>query len=379
MAWIWKTSAWGILIILELTFLGAQGKKEVSGAGVFYLGQDRDIWKPLAQTAVSLSEIRSIKSTFQLRTFDPEGAVFYGDTKDGEDWYVLALKDGFPLMQISKEGTLVTVTGGPKLNDGQWHTLEVSNEGKFVILVVDGVHPLIAGLQPKMEEEVPTGELRLAVGGILISKEKMLVPFKPQLDGCVRDGTWLNVSKPWLTDEDEMWTCHENIKPGSYFPGKGFIVFNISDFSTKTEQEINIEFWGEFNEVNGTICSIKNSGQRSILSLVADKNTNEVSLTFGPEKRHIKQPVKRLMITFQTEALMIHVDGSEAERLSVNDPEYSDIWTKGFLSIGGLLGDDGTGTQFLTGCLENIQVQGKNLDMGLAVTETSLYSYSCPA
>ena len=127
----------------------------------------------------------------------------------------------------------------------------------------------------------------------------------------------------------------------------------------------------------------------------------EVSLTFGAEKRHIKQPFKRLMIIFQTEVLMIHVDGSEAERLSVSDPGYSDIWTKGFLSIGGLLGkslvkhykqmsglvtyclvfvgEDGAGTQFLTGCLENIQVQGKNLDMGLAVTETSIYSYSCPA
>lgn len=385
MAWIWKTSAWGILLILGLTFLGAEGqgdirgKKEVSGAGVFYLGQDRDIWRPLVQTAVNLSEIKSIKSIFQLRTFDPEGAVFYGDTNNGEEWYVLALKDGFPLMQISKQGVLLSVTGGPKLNDGKWHTLEVSNEGNFVILVVDGTQPLIAGLQPKMEEEVLTGALRLALGGILINTEKMLVPFKPQMDGCVREGTWLNLSKPWQSEEDEMWPCHEEIKPGSYFPGKGFVVFNISDFPTLTEQEMNIEFWGEFNEMNGTICSIKHSGQQPFLSLVADKSTKEVTLNFGADKIHIKQAFKRLMITFQTEVLLLHVDGLEVIRQSVSDPGYSDMWTMGSLSIGGLLGEDGAGTQFLTGCLEQIQTQGKTLDMDLAVKEMSVYSYSCPA
>lgn len=384
MVWIWKTIAGALLLTLGLTILGAKGqgngrdKKEVSGGGVFYLGQDRDIWRPLIQTVVNISEITSIRSVFQLRTFDPEGAVFYGDTKSGEDWYVLALKEGFPLMQICKEGMLLSVTGGPKLNDGKWHTLEVSNQGKFVILVVDGTQPLIAGLQPKMKEEALAGALRLALGGILINTEKMLVPFKPQMDGCVRAGTWLNLSMPWRTEEDEMWPCLENIKPGSYFPGKGFVVFNTSVLPTQTEQEMSIEFWGDFNEMDGTICSIKNPGQEPLLSLVADKST-QVTLTFGADKIHIKQAFRRMKITFQTEVLIVHLDGSETVRLAVTDPEYSDMWTVGSLSIGGLLGEDGAGTQFLTGCLEMIQIQGKNLDMNCAVKEMSVYSHSCPA
>lgn len=65
----------------------------------------------------------SIKSSFQLRTYDPEGAIFYGDTKNGRDWFILSLKDGVPLMQISRSGVLVNVAGGPKLNDGRWHTV----------------------------------------------------------------------------------------------------------------------------------------------------------------------------------------------------------------------------------------------------------------
>lgn len=74
----------------------------------------------------------SIKSSFQLRTFDPEGVVFYGDTKNGEDWFVLSLKDGIPLMQISKGDILVSVAGGPKLNDGKWHTVSLQCRLFFV-------------------------------------------------------------------------------------------------------------------------------------------------------------------------------------------------------------------------------------------------------
>uniref|UniRef100_A0A3Q0S7E6 Laminin G domain-containing protein n=1 Tax=Amphilophus citrinellus TaxID=61819 RepID=A0A3Q0S7E6_AMPCI len=75
----------------------------------------------------NLSEIASIKSSFEFRTFDPEGLIFYGDTKNGADWFVLSLKEGVPLMQISKEDVLVSVAGTPKLNDGKWHTVSVES------------------------------------------------------------------------------------------------------------------------------------------------------------------------------------------------------------------------------------------------------------
>ncbi|XP_072315163.1 sex hormone-binding globulin isoform X2 [Eucyclogobius newberryi] len=390
MALNWKTIAGCMLLTLGITMLGqgADGQENgrstvFSGSGVFYLGQNRDMWRPLIHIAVNLSEITSIKSIFQLRTFDPDGTVFYGDTKSGEDWFVLSLKEGFPLMQISKEGMLLSVTGGPKLNDGKWHTLEVSNQGKFVVLVVDRTQPLVAGLQPKMKEETLAGALRLALGGILINTEKLLVQYKPQLDGCVREGNWLNLSSPWKTEEEEMWPCHETIKQGSYFPGKGFAVFNSSVFPTQTEQGINIEFWGDFSEMEGTICCIKSPGHGPIFHLMANKSTAEITLTFGAEILVIKQQVfKRLMVTFQTDVLRVRLDGFESRAMiSVNEEShagYSDIWAAGSLSIGGLLGEDDTGTQFLTGCLEKIQIQGENLDMDLAVKEMSIYSHSCP-
>lgn len=63
----------------------------------------------------------SITSHFKFRTYDPEGIIFYGDTKDGQDWFVLSLRDGIPEVQIGKANMLISVKAGRKLNDGVWH------------------------------------------------------------------------------------------------------------------------------------------------------------------------------------------------------------------------------------------------------------------
>ncbi|XP_051285035.1 sex hormone-binding globulin isoform X2 [Dicentrarchus labrax] len=393
MVTVWKVMAGGLLLTLSLTLLGwgAEGqqnrreKKEVSGSTSVYLGQERDIWRPLIHTTVNLSEIRSIKSSFQFRTFDPEGAIFYGDTKNGEDWFVLSLKEGIPLMQISKGDVLISVAGGPKLNDGKWHTLEVSNQDKFVILDVDGSNGLAVGMQSKQMDEVLSGKLRLAVGGILISKEKMIVQFEPQMDGCVREGNWLNLSVPWQTEVEELWPCCDRVKPGSYFPGTGFAIFNTSVFPIEADHGVKVEFQGDFSKMDGTILSIRAPGQELMFDLVASNNKEEVSLTFGKEKLSMKYTVKRLVITFQTDLLQVLQDEDESKTttLSINPtshPGYLTTWREGRLAFGGLLGEgeDSVGSNFLTGCLEKIQIQGKDLDLDLGVKHKSISSHSCP-
>lgn len=76
-------------------------------------------------------------SSFQLRTFDPEGAIFYGDTKKGADWFVLSLKDGIPLVQICKGDIHISVAGGTRLNDGKWHTVsDTHSDNVFVKEVI---------------------------------------------------------------------------------------------------------------------------------------------------------------------------------------------------------------------------------------------------
>lgn len=110
----------------------------------------------------------------------------------------MSLKDGIPLMQIYRSGIYVSVAGGTKLSDGKWHTvrvrgcasqrkplfrlfsraakLEVSNQGNFVVLEMDGSDKLVVGMRPAEPEEVLSGELRLALGGVLINSHHMMVP-----------------------------------------------------------------------------------------------------------------------------------------------------------------------------------------------------------
>ncbi|XP_040038328.2 sex hormone-binding globulin [Gasterosteus aculeatus] len=392
MARFGKTMAGGLLLSLSLTLLGwgaegqgnGRGKKEVSGGTTVYLGQDRDTWRPLMHTRVNLNDIRSIKSSFHLRTFDPEGTIFYGDTKNGKDWFVLSLKDGVPLMQISRGESLVSVAGGPKLNDGKWHMLEVSNHEPFVVLEVDGSNRMVVGMESNRTMEILSGELRLALGGILIDKEQMFVQLQPQMDGCVRDGSWLNVSTPWESEVEELWPCHANIQPGSYFPGSGFAVFNTSVFPFEADQRVKMELWGDFRKMDGTIFSIKASGQKLLFALVANNNTKEITLTFGEENITMKDTFKRLVIIFQTDLLQVLRDGDKSNTTTlpinpVSHPGYFTTWKEGRLAVGGLLGEDGVGSQFLTGCLEKIQVQGRDLDLDSAVKHMSISSYSCPA
>uniref|UniRef100_A0AAX7TML6 Sex hormone-binding globulin n=1 Tax=Astatotilapia calliptera TaxID=8154 RepID=A0AAX7TML6_ASTCA len=372
----WKAMAGALLLTLSLILLGwgAEGqenggdKKKVLGSSTVNLGQNTHDWRPLIHTTVNLSEIRSIKSSFEFRTFDPEGLIFYGDTKNGDDWFILSLKDGVPLMQISK-GVLVSVAGNPRLNDGKWHTMEVSNQGKFVKL-----------------EEVIYGKLRLALGGILISKEKMILQFNPKMDGCVRKGNWLNLTSPWVAEADELQPCYENIQPGSYFPGTGFAIFNTSDFQIDGDHEVHIELWGDFSQMDGTLLSIKADGEELMFSVVADNNTKNFTFTSREEVFTMKNTFKRLQIKFLKDSLRVvkHEEESSAD-FSVSagsNTGYLSAWRDGHLAIGGLLGenDDDVGSQFLTGCLEKIQVQGKDLDLDLArVKHVSVSSHSCPA
>uniref|UniRef100_A0A668A8X6 Sex hormone-binding globulin n=1 Tax=Myripristis murdjan TaxID=586833 RepID=A0A668A8X6_9TELE len=362
-------------------------KKQISGRTPVNLGQERDIWKPLVQSTTNLSEVHSIRSVFEFRTFDPEGAIFYGDTKDGEDWFMLSLKDGIPEMQISKEGTIVSVAGGPKLNDGKWHLLELSNQGKFVILEVDRAKALVVGLGSNGADDLLSGQIRLALGGVLIDTKKMIVQFQPQMDGCVQEGSWLNLTAPWETEAEELWPCYQNIQPGSYFPGTGFAVFNTSVFSRDAEQDgLKIEIWGHFSQMDGTILSMKAPGQELLLALEADNNTKAVTLTFGNDKIMMAEDFNRLALIFQKDLLevLMENDQSEARRLSVaseEQPAYLGTLAGGRLAIGGLLGEgeEHVGSHYLTGCLQKIQVQGKDLDLDLAVKHASVSSYSCPA
>lgn len=56
--------------------------------------------------------------------------------------------------------------------------LEVSNKEMFVILEVDSSSEVVVGMHSNRTQQAMSGELRLAVGGILIDKDRLMIQVK---------------------------------------------------------------------------------------------------------------------------------------------------------------------------------------------------------
>uniref|UniRef100_A0A673GF56 Laminin G domain-containing protein n=1 Tax=Sinocyclocheilus rhinocerous TaxID=307959 RepID=A0A673GF56_9TELE len=58
---------------------------------------------------------------FDLRTYDPEGVIFFAGGHLNSSWIVLVMHHGKLELQL-KYGAVSRVTSsGPQVNDGQWH------------------------------------------------------------------------------------------------------------------------------------------------------------------------------------------------------------------------------------------------------------------
>ncbi|PNJ12889.1 SHBG isoform 15 [Pongo abelii] len=76
-----------------------------------------------------LTKITKTSSSFEVRTWDPEGVIFYGDTNPKDDWFMLGLRDGRPEIQLHNHWAQLTVGAGPQLDDGRWHQLVPALDG----------------------------------------------------------------------------------------------------------------------------------------------------------------------------------------------------------------------------------------------------------
>uniref|UniRef100_A0A3B1J3B5 Sex hormone-binding globulin n=1 Tax=Astyanax mexicanus TaxID=7994 RepID=A0A3B1J3B5_ASTMX len=370
-----------VVLFLMLQYFGwntLAGK--ISGAEVINFGHRPPTWAPLMQMSANLSDITSIRSFFDFRTLDPEGIIFYGDTKEGKDWFVLLLRDGIPEMQIGKANTLVSVQGGPKLNDGVWYNLELRSEGTFVVLEVNKRPALVVGVESDQTEAVLTGKIRLALGGMLVDKKKLLHQFKPELDACIRTGNWLNLSTPWDTDPDwESRPCFPEIKKGSYFPGTGIAVFNTTDLpGAETEEKgITIEVNGSWQ---GTLLSLQSPGFEFILSEKKNKDLT-MELKEGSESGNtaLSSEITKLTLTILEHSLLL--DGKSV--LKDETIDFLSTWREGMLlAFGGVPGEvkESESSNHLQGCLEKILIQGQDIDLDQAsFKHSSISSHSCPA
>ncbi|TKC48020.1 hypothetical protein EI555_000309 [Monodon monoceros] len=143
--------------------------------------------EPVTIMTFNLTKIIKTSSSFEFRTWDPEGVIFYGDTNPEDDWFVLGLRDGRPEIPLHNHWAQLTVGAGPRLDDGRWHQMEVKIHADSVMLV-------------------------------------------PALDGCLRREDWLDQqAQTSASVPTSLRSCAVESQPGIFFlPGTG-AEFSLED------------------------------------------------------------------------------------------------------------------------------------------------------
>uniref|UniRef100_A0A8C7ACJ5 Sex hormone-binding globulin n=1 Tax=Neovison vison TaxID=452646 RepID=A0A8C7ACJ5_NEOVI len=185
--------------------------------------------EPITIMTFDFTKIRKSFSSFELQTWDPEGVIFYGDTNPKDDWFVLALRDGRSEIQLHNQLAQVTVSAGPRLDDGRWHQVEVRVLEDSLLLSVDGEEVLRLRQVSGSLASKPQPIVRIALGGLLFPASSLRLPLVPALDGCLRRGTWLDpqAQTSGSVPMRSLKSCALQSQPGTFFPPGTRAEFNL--------------------------------------------------------------------------------------------------------------------------------------------------------
>ncbi|XP_075914167.1 vitamin K-dependent protein S-like isoform X2 [Petromyzon marinus] len=202
----------------------------------FYLGMNFNKG-PAIFMRFKLQKLTRPMSTFELRTFDPEGLVFYGETGGHSNWFLLALHNGQLEVQMKDTNGKLVTTGGKPVNDGQWHQVSVEKTLSHVIVKVDGEEVINVNNPGHISNGVdPNSELEISVAGLPPSAPDMLRPMNVRLDGCIRNWDWMGQDTAWISGalrDEPSRQCYRNVEPGSFLPGAGHAEFNTLSYAVR--------------------------------------------------------------------------------------------------------------------------------------------------
>ncbi|XP_021570293.1 sex hormone-binding globulin isoform X6 [Carlito syrichta] len=227
--------------------------------------------------AFDLTKMTKASSSFELRTWDPEGVIFYGDTNPKDDWFVLGLREGRPEIQLHNHWAQLTVGAGPRLDDGKWHQVEVKIDGDSVLLRVDGEEVLrlrqVSGPLVNKSQAV----MRIALGGLLFPSSNLRLPLVPALDGCLRRDTWLDKqAQISVSAPTNIRSCNVESQPGTFFPPGTHAEFNLQDIP-----QPHAEPWAFSLDLGLE----QATGSGHLLALRTPENTSWLSLHLQDQER----------------------------------------------------------------------------------------------
>uniref|UniRef100_A0A8C2KDH5 Growth arrest-specific 6 n=1 Tax=Cyprinus carpio TaxID=7962 RepID=A0A8C2KDH5_CYPCA len=292
---------------------------------------------------------------FDLRTYDPEGVIFFAGGHLNSSWIVLAMHHGKLELQL-KYGAVSRVTSsGPQVNDGQWHKISVEEQGRSLIIKIDREAVMkIAVNGDLFTMNKGLHELNLTVGGVPFRDDGLVSRVNLRLDGCMKDWRWLTGEDTPIQEtirHNERMQCYAIEDHSAFYPGHGFAYFNHS-------HGVSVGFYYDLYAITIHI---------HILNYVpvnlCDAQTHTVNVTvFGNSS-------------------VLQVDGQLAQTELVENIDALDLTSAYSTFIGGIPDVSVVSTTvsaFYTGCMD-VWVNGQLLDVDEAQHKhNDIRSHSCP-
>ncbi|KAM8977446.1 growth arrest-specific protein 6 [Pelodytes ibericus] len=252
---------------------------------------------------------------FDFRTFDHEGVLFFAGGHQHSSWIVLSLRNGKLELQLKYNGIGRVTSSGLIINHGIWQTVSVEEiERNLIIKVNKDAVMKIAVSGDLFSLDKGLYQLNLTVGGIPFKSSELVQSINPRLDGCIRGWNWLNGEDTSIQETvrmSEKMQCYVVAARGSFYPGRGFALFNIDYMlptsEKRTETDWRIDIQAEINPATDT---------GVLFALVSQDMT--VPLSLALIDYHSTTKVKR-------QFLILSVDNLVVSRIEVNvcDTEHS--------------------------------------------------------
>ncbi|XP_075798519.1 sex hormone-binding globulin [Microtus pennsylvanicus] len=338
--------------------------------------------EPVTVITIDVAKISRLYSSFEFRTWDPEGVIFYGDTNTKDDWFMLGLRDGQPEIQLHNLWARLTVGFGPRLSDGRWHQVELKMNGDSLLLSVDGKEVLCLRQISGSLADRAQPSMRIALGGLLLPASSLRFPLVPALDGCIRRDIWLGHEtqlSPSATTN--LGNCDVDLQPGLFFPPGTHAEFSLQDIPQPHTDPWSFSLELGFKMVDGSGCLLALGTGRNSSWLTLHLQDQKVVLSSGVEPKlalplDLELPLQLKLDNFK----VVLSQGPKMEVLAVSLWRFASLqrlWShpQSHLSLGALPGDNSSASF----CLRDLWVQGQRLDVDQALKRSqNIWTHSCP-
>uniref|UniRef100_A0A8D0FZH2 Growth arrest specific 6 n=1 Tax=Strix occidentalis caurina TaxID=311401 RepID=A0A8D0FZH2_STROC len=356
---------------------------------------------PVIRLRFKRRQLTRLVAEFDFRTFDPEGILFFAGGHQDSTWVVLALRKGRLELQLKYNGIGRVTSSGPLINHGMWQTISVEELERSLIIKVnrDAVMKIaVSGDLFTLDKGLY--QLNLTVGGIPFKTKDLILPINPRLDGCMRGWNWLNGEDTSIQETikmNEKMQCFSVAGRGSFYPGRGFAVFNLTYGNWEIEVNAAIQPATDTGVLFALVTeeasvplslslidyhSTKKLKQQFVIVALENTVVSRLAINLCDKKEH------SVDILLKEDHLSLRVDGITGEsELSISELEDSLSILESSLQstvktyVGGLPDIPVTSTPVTAsyhGCM-TIKLSNKPLDLDEALYKHSdITSHSCP-